>query len=84
MDCMSLRQSSKQGHFWANAAHFVVCNQAHGQMFFASLVEELQLEDPDINKFEPAFNVEKKDVLLRVSVKLNRNRLIPILRIKKF
>jgi len=76
MDCKSLSESSLNSEYWANTAHFLMCNQAHGHIFFHHLQQELQLPNPDFSQFKPAFDEDLKNSSLKVNFNFYKNKLL--------
>jgi len=69
MDCMSLHKNSKNGQYWANAAHFLYCNQAYGYLFVRRFLTEYNSANPNLNS--TSFDPDLMNSLLKVFIQMH-------------
>jgi hypothetical protein len=66
---MGIQKNSKDGQFWANAAHFLFCSEIQGYEFFYQNVHiDLNEKKFPIDKLVTAFSQKMKNCLLKVCI----------------
>jgi len=76
MDCKSLQRESRNGQYWANAAHYVYISEAQSHAFLKDLMLEYNSKKPCLERFYPAYYPDLMASLSKVCIPLTITKFI--------